>query len=269
MRKLINIPKKTASGYIRKRSFKMFGLWVSWILMYVPLEIYNYFITDLCILDYLSVIIHDLFLSGELGCSWPLWFIYSMAIVLLILSFFKINKRNLYVIWLFFFLLELSLYIINYINLEMEPATYWFFDRVVVRIFGGGLGITTGMLMYLYREYLQVFMIPVFLSISVVLFYSEWPYYSLIGGAALFIAGLIIKLRPHPFYRFIRNVSMWTYYIHMYVIYCVIWSIRLSILPFHFPLNYLTVGSLVLLVACCLGLIQRVKGFKWIGFLIT
>ena len=269
MRKLIHFQQAEVSRSLRNRSFKMFKLWVIWILIYLPLEVYNYFITGSSFIDNLPNIIHDLFLSGFLGCSWTLWFIYSLAIVFLILSFFKINKKNLYMIWLFFCLLEMSLYTVPYVPFNLNPDIYWFFNGIVVRILGGGLSITTGILLYLQRKCLSMIMAPVLLTISVVMFYSGVPFNSLFGGIALFIVGMTIKLRPHPIYHFIRNVSMWTYFMHMYVLYGVRWSISLFGCFSQVPPNYLTVGSLVVLLACGLSLLQRVKGFRWLGFLVS
>jgi surface polysaccharide O-acyltransferase-like enzyme len=72
---------------LRNRSLQLFRLCGYWLLIYLPIAVY-------CLLVLKGMVwwkaagsyVANLFLSGSSAYAWPLWFIYSMAIVCFIYS---------------------------------------------------------------------------------------------------------------------------------------------------------------------------------------
>lgn len=257
---------------LRDRSLKLLRLYAKWLLIYLPIAIY-YFI---CVstrsvagdfVRYFSMVLID----GESPYAWPLWFIFSMAIVLMLLSF-ATRLKQMAAYGLIIFAL---IYLINYIDItsitnpHLQTALK-IFDRLTVRTLGGGMYVCAGMLIYRYgATFARTWFIPLTLiGISLLLSFGEFPFSPLCGGSGLFILGLKIKLPVSPVYLKIRAASMWIYYIHMIVLFPVI---VIGNATGFFPNPYMVLaGGIIVSTLPALGLIslQKRPRFSWLSSLI-
>lgn len=257
---------------LRDRSLKLLRLYAKWLLIYLPIAIY-YFIcvstrsATADLMRYFSMVLID----GESPYAWPLWFIFSMAIVLMLLSFATRFKQMALAGLLIFALI----YLINYVDItsianpHLQTALK-IFDRLTVRTLGGGMYVCAGMLIYRYgATFARTWFIPLTLiGISLLLSFGEFPFSPLCGGSGLFILGLKIKLPVSPVYLKIRAASMWIYYIHMIVLFPVI-VIRNSTGYDLNPYAVLIYGAVASsLLAWMLIRLQRLPGFSRLSALI-
>lgn len=258
---------------LRSRALKLFRLYGKWLLIYFPVALY-YFIcvstrpAGADVVRYVSMTLID----GESPYAWPLWFIYSMAIVLLILSFSGRPKRAASTGMIIFSII----YLINCVDIGSiaDPtlrSALKVFDRLTVRPLGGAIYVCAGMLLFRHEKTVSrpMFLPVVLLALSIALFYAELPFSPLLGGSGLFILGLKPKLRDADAYRKIRASSMWIYYIHMIVLFPLI-VIANSSGTYANP-NLALGGAIAVtsLLASVLIRLGRKPGFGWLASLVN
>lgn len=200
-----------------RRSHRIFKLWLIWSIIYLPLTIWGYChsqeSTQQKILSYL----YDLILCGHTLYAQPLWFLYSMAIILSIWGYFGKSAINIIRLFVFFTIISYLLHIGIF-------QTHNNLSNIATWILGGGLPIIVGVLIRktTKRNRLKSFKLA-FISIgllclSILGYYFNLPFWTIIGGVGLLLIALII----HPIFKFdhrvLRIQSMWIYYTHMYVI---------------------------------------------------
>lgn len=101
------------SAMFRKRSLQLFRIFGIWLLIYLPITIYHSIEKPKTIWKIIGGYIANVFLSGESYLAWPLWFIYSMAIIFLIFSFINILKKRSVIL---LFMIFLSVPILEYMS---------------------------------------------------------------------------------------------------------------------------------------------------------
>lgn len=258
---------------LRSRSRKLFRLYGKWLIIYFPIALYYFICVSTRsaggdVARYVSMTLID----GESPYAWPLWFIYSMAIVLLILSFSNRPKRAVSIGMIVFSII----YLINFIDIGSiaNPTlrdALKIFDRLTVRSLGGAIYVCAGMLLFRHEKTTsRLMLLPVvLLALSIALFYAELPFSPLSGGVGLFILGLKPGLRDSDTYLKIRASSMWIYYIHMIVLFPLI-VIANSSGTYANPVfalgGAITVTSLLALALIRLG---RKPGFGWLASLVN
>lgn len=205
--------KAESSGIFRSKSRALVRIFLSWLIIYLPVSISNYSFEHVplkkAIFDYITSVL----INGESPYAWPLWFIYSMAITFFILSFFRITKKNILCFFLSFLLITL------FNAFDYDNAILKMYKILFHRSLQSGVFIMGGMLIQSSRYRIDKLAICIMLLISVALRYFNLPLSDLIGGIALFATGL--KLTFSDFSRCIklRQLSMWIYYTHMLVLY--------------------------------------------------
>ena len=93
------------STLFKKRAEKVFRLYVWWICIYFPLALYVY-LNNGCSFSYNALrYIGQLLISGDTVYAYPLWYLYSLSIVLLLNSYAsKKNVTALTLFWVFKFI---------------------------------------------------------------------------------------------------------------------------------------------------------------------
>ena len=127
-RKLTDIPLiGEKRKFLSDRSCKLFRLFAYWLIIYLPISIYLYSLKDDPLWKDILSYIGSVIINGESRYAWPLWFIYSMAIVLFILSKALFRKNSLLVLTLVFIL-------VNFVN-SAAKLGYAYSDIFVVKAF--------------------------------------------------------------------------------------------------------------------------------------
>ncbi len=174
-------------------------------------------------------------LRGESFYAWPLWFIYTMAIVFLIFSFIRTRKSKIAILIVF-----VAVYFIQwcYTNLHYSEFVYLF--KLTHRTIGGGIYIAAGMLLYRYPALRRPLPTLVYFCLSILLFLSGLPLWELCGGAAFVNLAIMVQLPQNKTYLILRNLSMWIYFIHMYPVFIIYEACRLNDYHLGFIPMYIT-----------------------------
>ncbi len=81
--------------FFRKRSLMLFRIFFCWLVIYLPLAVYTYSLEGVPFTTAFFGYIYKVILSGHSLWAWQLWFIYSMAWILLFMSYLRFSKGNL------------------------------------------------------------------------------------------------------------------------------------------------------------------------------
>jgi hypothetical protein len=213
------------------RSKQMFRLYISWLIVYLPIAIYFATINGTIWYRAIASYIAQALFYGQSSYAWPLWYIYSMTIVCFILYrfFYKSNKSRI-------------ILAVTFIGAALV-ADWDFIPNVPVigvpnslcsRALGGGLPMLAGMVLYKYKcRILKPKWSLISLIVSVVLFALNLPLHQLFGGIAIFIFAMLIHLNGNALTNIMRKQSMWIYYLHMYFMFTCFEAYRLSDTPLY------------------------------------
>lgn len=233
-------------SYLKSRASKLFRIWCIWLLIYLPLAVYGLHNTSGTISFKITQYLESILLTGHSLYAQPLWFIYSMAIISLIWSFFvKDNNSISQLCGLFVSFTGLTFFGWLISNHLIETSTY--IVQLSTWAFGGGMPILGGAVLYNCIQSLKPIhrlVISISCFIASIVFYSfNCPFWPFIGGTALFLISIQCNPRSNLNYPVLRKESMWIYYIHMYIIIMMMIIIR----QFH-----LHISSLILYMTACL-----------------
>lgn len=202
--------------YLRTRASKLFRIWAIWLFIYVPLALWGMHDMEVSMVQLCLTYIEGILLTGHSIHAQPLWFIYSMAIIVWLWSFFVKSRAWLWILFMSFVILSL---------LGVYNQKYWnneYVQDAIVWVLGGGLPITVGALLYSYRVKLQLvnnyILIITCILLSLILYIQQLPFYPAIGGGAIFLLSYYIRPQWKINYLALRKESMWIYYLHMYII---------------------------------------------------
>lgn len=108
----VSTEKRASALLLREKSLKLIKLFSYWLIVYLPIAVIYYYIERVGAFKAIGSYIMSVLLNGESPYAWPLWFIYSLAITFLILSFIRFSKKNIIIV----FLLFLCVLVYNYYN---------------------------------------------------------------------------------------------------------------------------------------------------------
>lgn len=257
---------------LKNRAIRLFRIFFLWLIIYIPLSIYAYVRNgNDNIIHIIASYAKSVIFYGESPYSWPLWYIYSMAIVCLLLSF-SIKKSGGVIVLL---LLSVISYMSNYLAAYSEWGIHHIVAIVkmlVGRTLGGGIYILAGWYLYnlskVYHSKIQrLDVVLSFLIISGLFFYFHLPFWELFGGLGVALLGFRSRLLPMSIWLDLRYQSMWIYYTHMYII--VLLNVIFPHLIFtHFSMFVCIVYVVCILEAFMLNRIQKIPCCSKISQLI-
>ena len=250
--------------FFKHRSFKLFQIYGYWLLIYLPITIYITIRDHYDIWKSLKGYVFGVLFDGQSEYAWPLWFIYSMAIVFLIFSFLRTRKLSIIVLLIFTIAIIVEW---CYLTLHIYEIEYVY--RLTYRTLGGGLYITAGMILYRYPVFRGIIPALICVCLSIVLFIYDLPFWELFGGFAFANLAIMIQLSPNKIYLRIRNLSMWIYFTHMYSIFfiavtCKLHDIYLGLIP----MFLLAIGSTLIISFVLSEISLKCPKAKWLNNLI-
>lgn len=251
-------------AFFRHRSFKLFRIYGYWLLIYLPITIYLTIRNHCNIWKSLKGYVFSVLVDGQSEYAWPLWFIYSMAIVFLIFSFLRRGKLSIIVLLIFATAIVVEW---CYLTLHIKEIEYVY--RLTYRILGGGLYITAGMFLYRYPVFRGIIPTLICVCLSIELFIYYLPFWELFGGFAFTNLAIMIQLPQNKIYLRMRNLSMWIYFTHMYPIFfiavtCKLNDIYLGIIP----MFLLAIGSTLIISFILSEISLKCPKAKWLNNLI-
>lgn len=201
--------------YLRNRIRDILKVFVIWIVIYLPLSMIS--LGDISIQEKIFITAKEIITRGHPHLSWPLWYLYSLILTLTFIYALRRLRNAIFILLTFYLITSFIVYLSEFSsNIWIQRIGFYCENP-----FGGGLPIIVGFLTYHYLSFFKTYLPVVFLILlSVWLFYFDMPYFQCIGGLGLFVVSLKIKLseRKKALYNWARTVSMWNYYIHMYIL---------------------------------------------------
>lgn len=227
--KKMNYPFDEASlPIIKKHLKKLVNMYVSWMIIYMPLAIYGDVIKRTGIGRGILLYIRGFFFVGEQYNSWHLWYLLSSIYGLLVITFLikkKFSPSGMLGVALMFSVISWVANWLTGLNTDLPIAVELLKQLVVYsvangRIFLGVVFLIFGML--LAKNKMNPIVSALLMIAGLIAKYYV-PDYSLKGVFAVVAAvpffDLIarIKLPDNKIYEYLRSMSATVYFIHMYI----------------------------------------------------
>ena len=251
-----------------ERAFTIFRIFGCWLLIYLPITVYLDARNGDSVAHDVVVYFGRVLLSGESEYAYPLWFLYSMAIVLTIYAvLYKIKhiERILFAL----FAIVLAVNSLQSWECLQDISLLKLFNLLTQRTLGGGTYIMAGIILYRMRFVPSLWLSLAFVAVSVLLFVLHLPYWELCGGVALFAVALRINSSESSPRTWWRSMSMWIYYLHMYVIFFLSLYFGAEGEFLTAPVLYCIVLALAVALSALLVRLQATKSCAWLNFLIS
>lgn len=255
-------------SFLISRSKHFFRIFFLWLLIYLPLTFYYYLDQGTEAAEAISHYVYNIIFFGESPYAWPLWFIYSMAIVYGCLSFCWGRKWRLYLLSTLFLISYLSVYCAT-IYPGLAPEIVHILKTLTARTLGGGIYILTGLLFYRWRNLHKgrLLLSILLIAVSLIIFFLKLPFWQPIGGLGVVISGLYISLPRTPIWLGLRYQSMWIYYIHMYILTAIVFIFHIINMRNH-AVFLITIYTATITAAFILYKLQTISYFSKIKVLI-
>ena len=267
------LPERAADKkkFLLRRAKKIIRLFVYWIGIYLPISLYVYADNGHSFIHNLTRYIWQLVILGESKYAYPLWYLYSLAIVLAIYALSCNLRKSEYKL----FALYALVFVAGWLgdsgligNVTAVNLCNWI-SLLSARTLGGGIYVMIGVIMYKRNLPKDYCWIVCAISVSVALCYFSLPFWELFGGIAVFMVGYRITSLPSLIAKECRYESMWIYYMHMYVIFAMICICRQMSITINIWLGYVMALSIVIMIAICLLRLQDTKSFSWLKCLVS
>lgn len=253
-------------AFFRHRSFKLFRIYGYWLLIYLPITIYITIRDHYDIWKSLKGYVFGVLFDGQSEYAWPLWFIYSMAIVFLIFSCLRTRKLSIIILLIFAMTIVVEW---CYLTLHLKEIEIEYVYRLTYRTIGGGLYITVGIFLYRYPVLRGIIPALICVCLSIVLFIYDLPFWELFGGFAFANIAIMVQLPPSKIYLKLRNLSMWIYFTHMYPIFFIAVTCKLYNIHPGFNSMFLLASGCSLIISLVLSEISmNCPKAKWLNSLI-
>lgn len=205
-----------SKAYLRGKSRRYLRLFVVWSLIYLPVSLVLYSqnatIGVKTVFDYVGRIA----LMGDFEGVWFIWYLYSSVFVYFLLSLCDDIRGRVWLYAVFFVVIYIIGQTVGMMGLPKYPDII--VTGVCTRVLGGGVYIVAGMLLYRYRRFaVNVGVSAGLLAVSICLFAICGRFYQLFGGVALALLAMSVRVSGDDFCRQLRYLSMWIYFLHMYV----------------------------------------------------
>lgn len=212
------------------RAKNIFRIWSYWLIISLPMAIYSY--RDYSFIAGIKEYVYILIVYGWAPHAAPLWYLYSMMWVFLIVSLVvKFKHYKLWLLALFF-----SITIANWYAETTNQANLIIFRNYTMNTLGGGIYLIIGMQLYEFRRFFTTFqpkfigggILLIIMLLSILIYYFKFPCWTILGGAALFLFALKLPLRPSETLIGLRYQSMWIYYTHEYILFIVFHALAIK-----------------------------------------
>ena len=211
-------------------------LYLRWLLVFLPIAVIEFTLTQdtagRFIFDYVAGVLF----FGESPYSWPLWFVFSMAVSTATIAF--VLRHNWSVLWLVAlgalsaivdWMIDCDTPLLTSSERLVRYAAYAL-RYIAWRPFAAILFLLAGIAVYRWRERIvNCGTVALCLLVGVTLFVSHLPFWKHISGMAVFVAALLIQVPSSAWWLRLRRYSTIIYFVHMLAGYA---ALRLWPLPF-------------------------------------
>lgn len=267
--RMATVDEKRAA--LRSRSGKCLRMFVLWLIIYLPIQIYCYAVGDDPLWKDLVRYPLQVLLWGQSAYAFPLWYLWSMVVYLFIYSRCAGMKNARVWIMSVSALIYLGGWTATHVEFDSQllNTLFRYFKLLTWPVLIGGMYLMCGMLI---KRVLDIGVNPPLIVIccvlvSYMLYIVGLPWPPLVGGIALFMLAAHVRLPESPAWMWCRKMSMWIYFVHM-------WVLFLMIVFVGDALSGIYVRALVVCCACVavsalIMSLQRMPRFKWLDRLIN
>ena len=267
-----------ASGYLSFRgktsvsdvewktlTLKFLKLYLMWTLIYLPLIAFDYIQTGECITNVLIAFMHQLCITGSNPWAYHLWYLLAVTIACALTGILAKLHLPLSVIWM----IGVALMVIGYYAVKDDGAIGHVVQPILGTAnngltFGFGAFATGMMITYIKRFELCVAIITIISGF--ILYCYSLPLSGLLGGVSIFIISKTVNLKDNPIYRRLRTLSSWIYFLHMYVIFIIMFAILHGWMPHNRWLGWLLAAIVTFSMSIFVHFLSR--KFKLINKLV-
>ena len=221
-RKLDEVPEEERRKILLRRGLQLLRIYAVWIIIYVPLVFVETDTVEVPAHYIVREQIINIFFRGETKLDWQLWYVYSLALVCLSLSFATGSRLRMILVGAVFTVSFITDYINIYRPEHLGHGIPAIANILTRRTFGGGIYVAGGFIIYRFRAYLKAnpaAVSGVLLAASIALFCLRLPLWQFAGGVAVFIPALTCRPSRHcALYPALRSQSMWIYFTHMFAV---------------------------------------------------
>lgn len=255
----------TASGYLcfrnkeslsqvqwGKLGWKYFRLYLIWVVIYLPLIVYGLMNNGEGVIENIGIFVYNLLVTGTNPYSYHLWYLLAVGVACFIIFGITKSHISLINIWIFGMLLILVAYFAMH-----NQTTFGCMFRTIFGTGNNGLtyglgAFATGMMLTRINFHKRV-VATCFFFIGLTLFKYNLPFSVLCGGASIFLWCSTIHLKDHTIYYYLRTLSTWIYFIHMYFVFIIMSCIIYGWLPNNRYAGWIiaTVCSVIVSVVIC------------------
>ncbi|MDE5929627.1 MAG: acyltransferase, partial [Muribaculaceae bacterium] len=252
---------------IIRKTGRLFKLWVVWLAISLPLAIYSYSyaLQDGNIADTIKSYAYGLIVNGWAPRAAPLWFIYSMIWVFLIIAVSQRLKHYKFKLIMAFAVLTFMYWAAPltqnpYLNLLKTYTSH---------LLSGGIYILSGMILHDCKKTNSYSFAAICIAVSLALGYFKMPYNPVIGGIGLFAIALKLPLRATARTLSLRYQSMWIYYLHEYVLFATFILLSMKDFMSNPWLMMAVVFFFVAFLAYVMNRLQNQPRYKVLNFLVS
>ena len=256
---------------LRRRSGRVMRLFCIWLLIYLPISAaFYYFFSHYNLQEAVADYAKSVVFGGESPLAWPLWYLYSLSIVLFLCSLACRSNKTQGLLFIFF----LAVMLVNSIDTNLFQQglgrkALIGFDMLTARTLGGGVYVAAGMLLWRWQRLRGSALAGVLLLGASVGAFLLCPVVSpLLGGCGVFILASCTRLPESAVYQRLRALSMWIYYIHMIVLFPIFVLIKTSGVYPPLGQTYLYASVMSLLSALLLSTLSSMPGMKFLNRLV-
>lgn len=261
-RNIIRSSAKDKAMRLRSRALKLLRLWGIWLLIYLPLSIYGLSHSNQPVYKNIILYVYDVIFTGQSLYAQPLWFLYSMSVI--------------YFLWSYSFqrisLMCILFTVLAYMKWKMMDVYFVGHEQInnlITWTLGGGIYMFSGALLSRYLYAINSYLLcGVCVICSFSLYYFNLPYWTMFGGVTLFLLAYHINPANEFSYKSLRKISMWIYYLHMYVIIATMIIVRQLRLDLNSISLFVIVSMITLGISTGINKISKLPRFSCLGTLI-
>lgn len=243
-------------GGQKRGVIKLVRLYITWTIIYLPLTVYGYyFVEGHTMKECIFIFTRNFLVAGQNWMSWPLWFLHSLIVAMMILMYCN-NKglRKKPIFLLSVILLLMGKFISYMINMETDGicgSIVSYYKKIFV---GAGpllsfIWVVIGYCMNEIIEYVGNKKILVFLGMIVGLSFQfsgfEDGIYLTVPSLFIILKGFQLDNLPKPLW--FRNMSTILYFGHMYVVFF------FSYVIMGYPMNSWKTYFIISILICAIG----------------
>lgn len=248
---------------------KLFRLYVTWTIIYIPLTIYGYcFVQKHTYGECIFIFTRNFLVAGENWMSWPLWFLHSLIVAMIILMFCfhkGWGKKKIFLLSIILFLVGRCMsYTINIETDGICQTIVFYYKKIFVgaRPMLSFIWVVIGYCMNNIIEYIgeKKTLVVIGTVVGLSLQFSGFEDGIFLTVPMLFILLKKFHLKNLPNPLWFRKMSTIIYFGHMYVVF--LFSYIISGYPMESWRTYLLICSLVFTIGGAIIYVSNIKYFS-------